>query len=157
MKRFLMTSAFLIVFLYILTACAKLSETTNNKFYFKEPNKIVIYLDGNTQTLTNEDKLFSDIVKQMNLRVQSTLSIAKLAFRNSDMDTIKKKEVVVEFVYSKNQKSKFGFVKKEYTSLIFPLTGQNKEFCFFKHNDDYSGPVSPLRNSEIILQLINKK
>jgi hypothetical protein len=94
---------------------------------FAEPDKIIIYKSGNTQTISKDDMLFSDIVSQMNYRVEKDTDILKLGIDEIDMITIKQNEVVVEFVYLKKQKSKVGRVKKRHSNLIFPLTGETKE------------------------------
>ena len=72
------------------------------------------YKNNATQTINKDNKLFSDILKQMNKRVKGEPSTAKLAFDKDSMNTTKQTEIVVEFLYSKSQKSKFGpMVEKE--------------------------------------------
>jgi hypothetical protein len=129
---------------------------TGAKQGFAEPDKIIIYKSGSTQTISKEDKLFSDIVSHVDSRVEKDTGILKLSIDENDMITIKQNQVVVEFVYFKKQKSKVGRVKKRHSNLVFPLTGETKELCFFEENlNNYSGPLGPLKKSEILLDLLN--
>lgn len=163
MKKILSVLIFYIIFISIFTACTKQSktiipsnnETSINKVYFSEPDKILVYKKGTTQTINKEDKLFSNIINQINDRVDSNVDVCKLEFDENNMKVTKQKEVVVEFVYSKKQKSKFRTFEKEYYSLIFPLTGDNKDLCFFNNNkNDYSGPIGKLKTSDGLLDLL---
>lgn len=163
MKRTIRTIFVFIIFAAISTACAKqnvpgASVTTNtpsSKVYFKEPDKIVIHKNGNTQTIALDNKLFSGIVSKMNDRADKYIDVFRLGFDENNMKTTKQNEIVVEFIYSKSQKSKFGTIEKQYNNLIFPLTGENLEFCFFDNGKgDYSGPIGSLNNSESLLDML---
>jgi hypothetical protein len=147
MKKTICILLSMIIFTLIFISCAEQG--------FAEPDKIIIYKSGSTQTVSKDDKLFSDIVSQMNYRVEKDTDILKLGIDEIDMITIKQNEVVVEFVYLKKQKSKVGRVKKRHSNLIFPLTGETKELCFFEENsNNYSGPLGSLKNSDILLDLL---
>lgn len=159
MKKKLFFVAALVVIAIILGAWARESMRSNaenptSRDYFPKPEKIIIYKDGNIQTLTKDDKLFPDIFSKMNSRVTS-ISEAALAFDKESMEKTKKNEVVVEFVYSKKQKPIETWYKKEYTGLIFPLTGQNSDMCFLEANiNNYGGPIGPLSSPNTVLELL---
>lgn len=158
MKKPIWILCALVVFATIFKACALESMADENGtrvlVYFPKPEKILIYKDGNIQTITKDSKLFSDIVIKMNSRVKN-LGTAALAFDKESMENTKQNEVVVEFIYSKKQKLKGAGPGKEYSSLIFPLTGKNYDMCFLETNkNDYSGPVGPLINIGDVLELL---
>jgi hypothetical protein len=132
----------------------KNAENPTSRDYFSKPEKILIYKDGNIQTLTKNDKLFSELFSRMNSRV-SSISEAALAFDKESMEKTKKNEILIEFLYSKKQKPIETWYKKEYTSLIFPLTGQNNDKCFLEVNtNNYGGPIGPLSSPNIVLELL---
>lgn len=121
------------------------------------PDKIILYKNGTISTIGKNDKIFSDIVKYTNERIGETVDMAKLAFGKRDMDSMKEKETAIEFIYSKKQRVKINTVEKEYISLIFPLSGQYSELCFFNVNTNtYNGPVGALKQSSALLELIKK-
>ena len=158
MKKIIWILCFLVVFVIIFKACTMENMTDENGtrilVYFHNPEKILVYKDGNIQTITKDSKLFSDIVIKMNSRVRN-LTTAALAFDKESMENTKQNEVVVEFIYSKKQKLKVAGPGREYSSLIFPLTGKNYDMCFLEANkNNYSGPVGPLINVSDVLELL---
>ena len=74
---------------------------------FIEPNEIILYKNGSTQTINKDNKLFSEIVKEMNNRAHHRLNVAKLGFHSTDMFELKKQETIIEFKYSKHEKRKW--------------------------------------------------
>jgi hypothetical protein len=74
-----------------------------------------------------------------------------------DRDSVKQKEIGIEFIYSKKQHLKIDFIDKQYISLIFPLSGQYSDLCFFNDNTDiYHGPIGTLKQSSALLDLLKK-
>jgi hypothetical protein len=139
---------------------ANLREAAENpvsKNYFQRPDKMMIYKDGKTQILTENDKLFSDIFTNMNGRVTNpgNLGMVELAFPIQEMEAMKKSQIVVEFIYTKTQKITVYSEKREVYGLIFPLTGKHFDLCFLERNlNHYGGPVGSLDNVGDVLQLL---
>jgi hypothetical protein len=160
MKKFILILCVLVAIIIIFKACTLKSMKDENGtrvlIYFPKPEKILIYKDGNVQTVAKDSKLFSDIVIKMNSRVYGGLGgSAGLAFNKESMENMKKNEIVVEFIYSKKQKLKGAGPSREYSSLIFPLTGKYYDLCFLEgDNNDYSGPVGRLMNIGDVLELV---
>lgn len=133
------------------------AENPQSKNFFPKPDKILVYKDGKTQTLTEEDKLFLDIFINMNGRVTNPgkLGVAGLALATEDMTALKKNQVVVEFVYYKAQKITVYSQKAEVYGLIFPLTGKYFDMCFLdRHLNNYGGPIASLDNTGEVLGLL---
>ncbi|ERI94203.1 hypothetical protein HMPREF1982_01215 [Clostridiales bacterium oral taxon 876 str. F0540] len=127
------------------------------KNYFTKPDKIVVYKNGETQNLTESDKLFSDIFINMNGRVKNSDEMGEyaLAFGIEDMKNLKKDQTVVEFVYSKAANITVYNQKIEVYGLIFPLTGKYIDMGFLDcHRNHYSGPIGSLDNVGDVLDLL---
>jgi hypothetical protein len=124
--------------------------------HFVEPDTIIVYKDGMTKTFYRDDKLYTEIVKHIDNRINSDLHVVKLGFHKDDMDILKQHEVLIEFIYSEKQKSKYwGSVG--YTHLLFPLTGEYNDLYFMETNNgnNYSGPIGILKSSEDVLDLLD--
>ncbi|MCM0648865.1 hypothetical protein NBE98_10805 [Clostridium swellfunianum] len=160
MKKFIWVLCGIVVLALIFKGFTKERLTDENgasiKVYFPTPDKIIIYKAGNTETVTKDSKLFSSLVVKMNSRVSGSLAgTAGLAIDKAGIESIKKTETVVEFVYAKKQKTSFGSDKKEYSGLIFPMTGKYNDLCFFDTNTNhYSGPIGPMGNNNEVLELL---
>jgi len=164
MKKGTLALLVCIILISIFSACTRENQSSVQvnmdseikKVYFTEPDEILIYKNDNKQVISKDNKLFSEIIKQMNDRVDNRISTYRLGFDENRMSTTKEIELVIEFVYSKDQKSKFEDVERQYNKLIFPLTGEYKEFCFFDNGKkDYSGPLGKLKHSAGLLNLLN--
>lgn len=130
---------------------------TRNKCFIV-PNEIILYKNGDAQTINKDNKVFSEIVKEMNNRAHHHFNVAKLAFNRNDMVELKKREIIIEFKYSKKHISYIRLYGEEYSSLIFPLTGLYKELVFFDNsNENLNGPLGPLDSPDILLNLLNKQ
>lgn len=142
------------VLVVIVLALAFILYLSNRK-YFTAPDIIIIYIEGNTKTISKDDELFHDIIKLTNKRANSKLSITKLGFHKDEMNSLMRQEIVLEFIYSKNQVSSTGR-KRSYTHAIFPLTGEYNDLCFFENDDgtNFSGPIGPLNSPYLILDLL---
>lgn len=160
MKKFIWVLCGIVVLFLIFKGVTKERLTDENgvsiKVYFPRPEKIIVYKAGNTEAVAKDSKLFSSLVVKMNSRVSGSLAgTAGLSIDKAGMESIKKTETVVEFVYAKKQKTSFGPDKKEYSGLIFPLTGKYNDICFFDNNaNNYSGPVGTLGNNNEVLELL---
>jgi hypothetical protein len=154
--------AMVVVIITFRTCTLKSVVDENGKkvlLYFPKPEKILVYKDSTTQTITKDSNLFSDILIKMNSRVKepstAALALNKTSVDNNSMEIIKKNEIVVEFVYSRKQKLKGVDSSREYSSLIFPLTGDYYDMCFLEENkNNYSGPVGQLINIGDVLELV---
>lgn len=164
MKKVALGLLVFMILISIFSACTRENQSSVqvnmvsevNKVYFTEPDKILVYQNGNAQIINKDNKLFSEITKLINERVDNRISTYRLGFDEYRMSTTKEKELVIEFAYSKDQKSKFENVERQYNNLIFPLTGEYKEFCFFDNGKkDYSGPLGKLKHSAGLLKLLN--
>jgi len=138
----------------ILTACVK--QNDSSKVNFIEPDLIIIYKYNNTQTIEKDNKLYQVIVSEMNKRVGKNVHALNLTLDENEMRKTKQNDIVIEFLYYSTQKSVLDLFEREYSGLIFPLKGENRQLCFFEQSKNYySYPIGPLNNSNTLLELFD--
>ncbi len=153
-KKLIRLLFMLTILMSILTACAK--QNQSSKVDFMEPDIIMIYKYNSTQTIEKDNKLYPVIVSEMKKRFSKNVHILRLTLDENEMKNTKQSDIVIEFLYYTDQKSMFDSLEKEYSSLIFPLKGENKQLCFFEESKNYyDNPIGSLKNSNALLELFD--
>lgn len=137
---------------------SNIDQTTYDQSYFIEPNEIIIYKNGDKQIFTKENPLFDDIVKLMNDRENKYIGLIRTAFTDDENETIKTDELVIEFVYLETNKLilEMDSTEREYTSLIFPLTGEYMQLCIvYNDSNNLHGTIGRFKNCNSLYDLVN--
>lgn len=151
-KKLIRLLFMLTILMSILTACAE--QNQSSKVDFMEPDIIMIYKYNSTQTIEKDNKLYPVIVSEMKKRFSKNVHVLRLTLDEKEMKNTKQSDMVIEFLYYTDQKSMFNSLEKEYSSLIFPLKGENKQLCFFEESKNYyDNPIGTLNNSNALLEL----
>ena len=162
---------FLFTFIFLLAAVTGCSATKqSNKITattptldvssiiftnFNLPDKIVAYKNGSIIELSKKDKLYLEILKLSDKRIDPNSGALKMGIRKEGIDNLKKTGIVIEFEYSEPQE-KLGHMERKYSGLIFPLTGHYIGYCFFEDNTNfYGGPIHGLSVPDDLLELLN--
>lgn len=163
LKSLILTIGFLIL-TFIFISCS--SQENNNKnlqeSFIEPPEKIMVYKNNEQIVIEKNFELYTKIVELANDRIKEPLNIAKLAFEDSSLKTIKSNETAVEFFYSEKVSSEFKsdndkVLKKEYSRLLMLLTGDNKELLIFGDDGRYhDGPYGRLLPADDLLNLVTQ-
>lgn len=130
-------------------------STKNIYSYFQEPEEIVIYDNGKEKTINKSDDKFIEILEANNKRFESQLVAYKVTLDEKTLSEMKKKELLIEFVYPKKIKTKLKHDSKEYDKIIIPLTGDLKSLVFYGENsDDFGSGYGPLLSPDEVIKLI---
>ena len=122
---------------------------------FNLPDKIIVCKNGSISELSKKDKLYLEILKLSDKRIDPNSGALKMGIRKDGIDNLKKTGIVIEFVYSEPQE-KLGHMERKYSGLIFPLTGHYIGYCFFEDNTNfYGGPIHGLSAPDDLLALLN--
>lgn len=137
----------------------KIITYTNAAELIDIPDKIIYYHQGNQITIDKNNDKFDKIVKATKDRVFIANDVYKLAFSQSDLEGLKQKNDVLEFIYpravSVNWKynADLDFIYSfNYNSIIFPLTGQWNDMVFFLPNSP--GPLGLMGSEDELLKLL---
>lgn len=123
MKKF----SVLVILIFLLPISISIlgcGSSSNDKI-IKLPNKIFVYYDGSPIEISNEDKIFKDIIELTNKRFdKDTISTIQDVVSENYVDSLKKEKLSLEFLYEKDQEMNLtgnGFISMNYTKLFFPL------------------------------------
>lgn len=154
MKKLVRLLFVLTILISILTACVK--QNQSSKVDFMEPDIIMIYKYNSTQTIEKDNKLYPVIISEMKKRFSKNVHVLRLTLDEDEMKNTKQSDMVIEFLYYTDQKSVFDSFEKEYSSLLFPLKGENKQLCFFEESKNYyDNPIGPLNNSNALSKMFD--
>lgn len=124
---------------------------SSNYKYFEIPNKIIINDHGNVKEIDISNELFIKILDATNNRFIKKPKHFALAISTAGLDKMGTKEVLVEFVYSKERKTD----GRKYKRLFFPMSGEYNRCMFYDEGDVSSGgPVGNLTPPDELLELI---
>lgn len=94
-------------------------------------------------------------------RASKVKDVAKLAISQLDIETLKKNNDTLEFVYSKNvavnwkNNVNYDFLYRfEYSSIIFPLIGEWNKFMIFSPKSP--GPLDSMASADELLKYLNQ-
>jgi hypothetical protein len=155
-----------LIFLSSMLTISGCSKSNNaDKALIPSPSKIIAYNNGQTKTLTSEDKEYKDIVELTNRRVvKKNLSTAKdgIEIDNFVKDE-KKNATAVEFLHDEEAKidvkNSNGFDPIKFYKLFFKLNeDSSKTNTVFQYGDKdkyIDSSRGPLKESKELLELVN--
>lgn len=135
--------------LYIKRDSQQIVLLENNRV-IKIPEKIIVYKAGKKVVFTKNIDVFDKLYNTLNKRLGSILVTVQLAVNPELEEEIKNNQMVIEFIYTRQQKSIFQSerlftIEKSYKRLMFPITGDYKSVVFFGDDKLYhSGPLGEL-------------
>lgn len=146
----------IVMFLAFLPGCGSGANHISLS-YFSTPDKIIVYQNGAKTIIENSHSLYSKILELNHSRFKEALDIHETEMRRNEEYDIKYGGLALEYVYSTIQKTNLGGHEKEYSRLLFPLTGFNWDVVFLGDNREYySGPLGALDVSISLINLFNK-
>ncbi|WP_160680576.1 hypothetical protein [Clostridium sp. C8-1-8] len=125
------------------------------------PDKIILYKDGNQKEILPSDTNFKKIIDLTNERIDAdTLSVAKDGIKIDEVVTDNKKKYLgIEFIYDKEQEMDInnsnGFSPIKYNRLYFNLSDNNSTYFQYGNKENYvDSSRGPLKSSNKLLDII---
>lgn len=123
------------------------------------PDKIIIYKNGKLNEINKDNNKFSKIVNLLNERFDKAVLSEVLSKMNDEsLSKLKKEELSMEFIYSKEQVFDYKQKSFKYKKLFFPLKiksnlDEEDEF-YYAEDDKYTFPLARLPRSEDLIDLL---
>jgi hypothetical protein len=124
------------------------------------PDKIIYYHHGKETIIEKGNMKFNTIITMAITRTDSIQDVCKLGLSESDIETQKQTNDVLEFAYSKkiavnwkppaNNNFEYRFA---YNAILFPLSGDWNRFMIFLPIQN--GPLDPLESANNLQKYLN--
>ncbi|MBL4933817.1 hypothetical protein [Clostridium paridis] len=163
-KVILSIGTVLSIMLFVLIGC---SNTNNKKISDKiigNPDKILVYKDGNKKEILSSDSNFEKIVNLTNDRIdKESISVAKDGVDIDKTVNDNKKYLGVEFIYNEEQKMDIknsnGFSPIKYYKLFFSLdikNNPNTDYFQYGTEEKYvDSSRGPIKSPDKVINIIN--
>ena len=150
MKRVVL--CLLMIITLLLVACSEKEGFIRNKNlenWFGSPEKIVIYYEGEKETLSKNDEAFTQIISLLNEKISSHEDpstegpgTVDYAYDTYEAEKIRQDGIALNLMYSKIMKANIvcgtDLIERKYNRLFIPLTGNDSNLLFIG-NPDISG------------------
>lgn len=162
------TKKYILIFLCIILLLSLFIIIHKNANLVNLPDKIIIYKDNKSYTITKDDKDFNKIVQLTNKRISKyDLAIIKDIIDDGYIAKYKKETLDVEFIYNQEQTLDINTWKAhsiKYNKLFFILvdkesgTEDNSIIYTFQYgnaNSYIDSSRGPIKSPEKLIKLIN--
>lgn len=125
------------------------------------PDKIIIYKDSKSYTITKDDKNFNEIVKLTNKRINEyNLEIIKDIIDDDCIAEYKKEPLAIEFIYTQEQTLNSIKYNKLFFVLVDKTSGTESNsviytFQYGNTNSYIDSSRGPIKSPEKLINLIN--
>lgn len=125
------------------------------------PDQIIYYHQGKETIIDKDNIKFQNIMSMTINRADNVKDIYKRAISNSDIETLKQHNDVLEFSYSKEVEASwrpphvttdFQYTFK-YNTILFPLSGEWNKFMIFLPIQN--GPLGPMGSADELQKYLN--
>lgn len=136
---------------------------TTDEYFAVRPERIVLVIQGERKEITKDSELFEPILQLTKDRLSKPLDHVKLEMLKEDMEKQYPNDIALEFLYSQKISIEFETyddkqIKKEFTKMFMPLSGQDMYLLYFGDEKGYSAsPMGELKpRDELMAFLFNK-
>lgn len=144
-----------------ITNKSLISSTKNFEDVVKQPNEMVYYHNGESFTITIENKLFDDIITELKSIFTDEMSTYKSMNEFPDgLDQAKENNDFLELLYDEEiiidvEGISSSIKEVKYKGLLFPLTGDYAKSVIFMPWRIHS-PVGDLNSLDNLMKLLNE-
>ncbi|MCW3491626.1 hypothetical protein [Dethiobacter alkaliphilus] len=145
MKRVVL--CILLAIMMLLVACSGqenfFKNNRNLESWFGAPEKIVIYYEGEKETLSKNDEAYAQIIRLLNNKILSSQEDASTEGPSTvdydydiyEVEKIRHDGIALDLNYSETMKAKIvcgtDLIERKYNRLFIPLTGHDSNLLFF--------------------------
>jgi|GEM_PF-6273095 len=133
----------------------------NNGFIIPNPDKIVVYINGNAIEIKSDVDFFNEILRLNNNRTNKRNQQVECSVELNMIEDIKK-DIAVEYIYNNQSQFEINSDFFYFTKLLFPLNESCNEYIIIYNNNEYkSGPIGGIQSGHKlkaeITRLINRQ
>jgi|GEM_PF-1606911 len=148
----------------LVSGCSLKEEESADLFgkYYKLPDKIIVYRQGDKEEIDKEDQLYRQIIQLLN---QMFAKVRDIGITKTGIDEYREKEakevLALEFIYSDTYEFHYkdwrSEINGEYCRLFIPLDRpSNATEIFFGNEEEYfGGPVGMFVEPTELIELVN--